>query len=241
MDAQTTSRAVARPGPGVWLEWARFVHAPRLPVERVRFGWRAVGEIGWLLLLDVLVAGLTWLAKQTGLKTPEFEVLTKQGPAVTLLVGALVLPLFEETVFRGWLVGQRRHLVIVGVIVGVVASLVAAERLFSGLAFIGAVAGATMLWVVLGWWLARRAGGAVPAWFERRFAWFYFGSALLFGLAHMSNYPLDRPWLLLPFVLPQAFAGLLFGFARVRHGMWANVALHASSNALFLGLSLSGL
>ena len=77
--------------------------------------------------------------------------------------------------------------------------------------------------------------------FERRFAWFYLGSALLFGLAHMSNYPLDRPWLLLPFVLPQAFAGLLFGFARVRHGMWANFTLHAGSNALFLALSMSGL
>jgi hypothetical protein len=245
MDAQTTSRAVARPGPGVWLEWARFVHAPRLPVERVRFGWRAVGEIGWLLLLDVLVAlplaaGLTWVARQTGLKTPEFEVLTKQGPVVTLLVGALVLPLFEETVFRGWLDGRRRHLVIVGVVIGVVASLVAVQRMLAGVALIGAIAAATMLWILFGWWLARRTGWGVPAWFARRFPWFYFGSALLFGLAHMSNYPLDRPWLLLPFVLPQAFAGLLFGFARVRHGMWANVALHTSSNALFLGLSLSG-
>ncbi|MDP9085278.1 MAG: CPBP family glutamic-type intramembrane protease [Pseudomonadota bacterium] len=245
MDAQTTSRAVARSGPGVWLDWARFVARPQLPIKRVQFGWPAVCEVGWLLLLDVMVAlplaaALTSLARQTGLKTPEFEVLTKQGPAFTLLIGALVLPLLEETLFRGWLDGRRRHLVIVGVFAALAASLFAAERFLVGMALIAALAGVTMLWIGFGRWLARRVGRTVPAWFEYNFARFYFGSALLFGLAHMSNYPPGRPWLLLPFVLPQAFAGLLFGFARVRHGMWANVALHAGSNALFLGLSLSG-
>ena len=246
MDGETTSRAVARPGPAVWGEWLRFVRTPRLPMARVRFGWAAIGEVGWLLLLDVLVAlplaaGLSWLARQTGLKTPEFEVLTRQGPVVTLLVGALLLPMVEETVFRGWLDGRRRHLVIGAVVIGMVASVAAATRLVARPgAVIATVAAATIVWVLLGWWLARGKGNRVPGWFERRFAWFYFASALLFGLAHMSNYELGRPWLLLPFVLPQAFAGLLFGFARVRHGMWANIALHAGGNALFLGLSLSG-
>ncbi|MEO6247474.1 MAG: CPBP family glutamic-type intramembrane protease [Sphingomicrobium sp.] len=246
MDEVTTSRAVARPGPGVWAEWLRYVRAPHLPTARVRFGWAAVGEIGWLLLLDVVVAlplasGLGWLAERTGLKTPDFAVLTKQGPIVTLLVGALLLPIFEEILFRGWLDGRRRHLAMVAALIGLVVSVAAGTRLLPGpRLLIGAIAGATAQWVLLGWWLARRAGPIVPGWFAGRFAWLYFGSALLFGLAHMSNYPLGRPWLLLPFVLPQAFAGLLFGFARVRHGMWANIALHSTSNALFLGLSMSG-
>ena len=47
--------------------------------------------------------------------------------------------------------------------------------------------------------------------------------------------------MLLPFVVPQTIAGLIFGFARVRYGMWANIALHGLSNALFLGLTLAGM
>lgn len=246
MDGETTSRAVARPEPAVWAEWLRFVQRPRLPATRVAFGWGALGEVGWLLLLDVVVAlplafGLTWLAGRTGLKTPQFEQLVGQGPLFTLLIGALLLPLGEEIFFRGWLDGRRRHLAIVGSVAGLVLSLFAAVQFVSsGGVLIATVAAATLLWVLLGWRVGWRAPTAVPRWFEQRFGWLYGGSALLFGLAHMSNYALDRPWLLLPFVLPQAFAGLVFGFARVRHGMWANIALHMASNALFLGLSLGG-
>ena len=246
MDAQTTSRAeVASPGPAIWLELARFVRRPRLPVRRVPFGWAAIGEIGWLLLLDVLVAlplaaVLTALAKRTGLTTPQFEVLTEQGPEVTLLVGALVLPIFEEILFRGWLSGRKRHLALTGVVLAAIGSLYIAERFLAGMALGGAVIGALLFWIVAGWWLVKRAGSGIPTWFEGAFPWLYLGTSLAFALAHMSNYDQSRPWLLLPFVIPQGVAGLIFGFARVRHGMWANIALHAAGNALFLSLALGG-
>lgn len=237
----TTSRARV-PMPDIWRAWGRFVRRPVLPVAREPFGWRSIGDVAWLLSLDIafalpLAVVLTALAKRMGIKTPEFAMLTERGVLFTLLVGALAIPLLEETVSRGWLDGRRRHLALAGMVIAAVASLVA-----------GHVAGLgtwATVFLVLGWIgiaivVGIRAENDVPAWFALGFPWLFYGSALLFGLAHLSNYDMKQPLILLPFVIPQFVGALIFGFARVRFGMWANVALHATSNALFLTLAFSG-
>jgi hypothetical protein len=51
---------------------------------------------------------------------------------------------------------------------------------------------------------------AAPAWFAGGFpVWFYL-SAVGFGLVHLSNY-LTLSWALVPMILPQLWAGLVFG------------------------------
>lgn len=230
--------------PRMWIEWARFVRRPRLPERREAFGWTALGEVGQLLGLTVaidfaLVLLLGWLSSKLGVKAPEFEQLKQFGAVGMLMLGSLGIPILEETVFRGWLTGRRRMLVFVAAIIGVALSL-AAARLMLGPAPYKVMAVLLLAWLVIGSLLIWRGGGPTPLWFARAFPILYVASALLFGLAHISNYDMSRPLLLLPFVVPQTIAGLTFGFARVRYGMWANVALHALSNALFLGLSRAG-
>ena len=231
--------------PQMWIEWVRFVRRPRLPAAREAFGGRAMAEVGQLLALVIafdfaLVVGLSWLSTRLGVKTPDFEELRKFGPVMTLLVGALALPIVEEIVFRGWLSGRRRMLVAVAVLVGFIASL-AMARLTVGPAPFKTMAVLLLAWLVVGSVLIWKSKGDAPGWFVRGFPVLYFASALLFGLAHISNYDMSRPWVLLPFLLPQTIAGLIFGFARVRYGMWANIALHGLSNMLFLGLTLVGM
>lgn len=245
MDGETTSRGgLCRFMPKVWVEWARFVSRPILPVSRRQFGARTMGEVGQLLALTiafdmVLVVGLSWLATRMGIKTPEFEELRRYGPVVTMLVGALGLPMLEELVFRGWLTGQPWMLAVVGGVIGAVLTLLA-MRTFVGPLHYSEAAIVLLVWTAAGAAILFHAKNEPPEWFGSAFPALYFASALLFGLAHISNYDLARPLLLLPFVVPQTIAGLIFGFARVRYGMWANIALHATSNALFLGLSLAG-
>ena len=249
MDGATTSRAapgrVMRFMPQMWIEWARFQRRPRLPAAREAFGGRAMADVGQLLALVIafdfaLVVGLSWLSTKLGVKTPDFEELRKFGPVMTLLVGALALPIVEEIVFRSWLSGRRRMLVAVAVLVGFIASL-ALARVFVGPAPFKTMAALLLAWLIVGPVMIWKIRGDTPGWFVRGFPLLYFASALLFGLAHISNYDMSRPWLLLPFVMPQTIAGLIFGFARVRFGMWANIALHGLSNALFLGLTIAGM
>ena len=72
--------------------------------------------------------------------------------------------------------------------------------------------------------------------FARHFAWFYFASALLFAAAHLMNYADGMTLALLPLVVPQLIAGLIFGYARVTYGLWSDMLLHMMHNGLLIGL-----
>lgn len=242
MSEPTTSVSPARRlVPVAWRDWFAFVRDPSLATPRERFGLHALSAVLWLLLLDVLVdlplaSLLGWLSKRTTLHTPQFEQLTSHGALYTLLTGALFAPLLEEILFRSWLDGKRRHIVFFLMVLLTFGAFwkfgVQQQPLLAiGAALVLLVVGAVLVW---------RAEKTVPGWFVRFFPAIFFAQAVAFAASHFSNYPLDRPWLLVPFVLPQLVAGLIFGFARVRYGMWANLLLHAGSNALFLTLVLNG-
>jgi len=72
----------------------------------------------------------------------------------------------------------------------------------------------------------------------------FYSSALLFGLAHITNYE-SRSWFLLLWVVPQTIGGLFLGFVRMRYGFWYAVFLHAFHNAwlclLLILIETSGL
>ena len=238
----TTSRGRV-PMPDVWRAWGRFVRRPVLPGQREPFGWQSIKDVVWLLSLDIafalpLAGILTALAQREGIKTPEFAMLMERGVLFTLLVGALAVPIVEEVVARGWIDGRRRHLALAGVAVAALGSLVGVHVAGLGL---GATGVLLLGWIGIAIAVGIRSGNDVPAWFTRAFPWLFYASAILFGLAHLSNYDMEEPLILLPFVIPQFVGALIFGFARVRYGMWANIALHATSNALFLSLALSGI
>lgn len=65
---------------------------------------------------------------------------------------------------------------------------------------------------------------------------FYF-QAIVFGLAHMSNFVLDSGTniLILPLlIVPQLILGLILGFARMKYGFIANLYLHAIYNGILM-------
>jgi hypothetical protein len=229
--------------PAVWRDCFSLIRSPTLEIPRERFGLAAVRSVLWLLVIMVLVdlplvTLLSWLSERATIATPQFTEFTERGLLYTLLMGAVLAPLIEEVVFRSWLDGKRRHIVfwlVVLVTFGTVYQLTNATPPKPGLAILVA-AGLLVVGAILIW----RAETSVPTWFARFFPIIFYLQAVAFAASHFGNYPLDRPVLLVPFVLPQLVAGLIFGFARVRYGMWANLTLHASSNALFLTLMLSG-
>jgi hypothetical protein len=242
MNEPTTSVSPAgRLVPKAWRDWFAFLRAPTLAIPRERFGLAVIAALLWLLVLDVavdlpLASMLGWLSKRETLETPQFGELTKNGVAYTLIMGALVAPFIEEVLFRSWLDGKRRHLVFFLMVLLTCGAfwkfgMQQQPLLAIGIAIVLLVVGAILVW---------RAETTVPAWFARFFPVIFYVQAIAFAGSHFSNYALDRPWLLVPFVLPQLVAGLIFGFARVRYGMWANLLLHAASNALFLSLTLAG-
>ncbi len=68
----------------------------------------------------------------------------------------------------------------------------------------------------------------------------FYGSAILFSVAHITNYENNLILLLLSplIVLPQFIAGLFLGYLRVRYNLILGYIMHAIHNAVLLFLAL---
>ena len=149
--------------------------------------------------------------------------------AIVVIVG----PIMEELIFRSWLNGNPRLLVLFGGIIAWIAgSNLLAQSGYSRadpvplVILIGIIAGAIVVGLVRYW------NHAAPGWFARIFPIIFWIQALLFGSVHVFNYAGDNPAALLPFVLPQTVGGLIWGYARIRYGWWSNIALHMAYNMI---------
>ncbi|KAI9130870.1 CPBP family intramembrane glutamic endopeptidase [Acaryochloris sp. CCMEE 5410] len=77
--------------------------------------------------------------------------------------------------------------------------------------------------------------------YEKWIGWFFYGSTIIFGLIHISNYQLinDSALLLAPLLVsPQVLLGVFFAFVRLRYGFWWGVFTHAFHNGLLVGQML---
>jgi len=77
--------------------------------------------------------------------------------------------------------------------------------------------------------------------YEKRIGWFFYGSALIFGLIHIPNYQLINHSVLLLaplLVSPQILLGIFFAFIRLRYGFWWCIFTHAFHNGLLVGQML---
>lgn len=216
-------------------EFAAFVRAPQYRTPQgLRGQWGA-----WAVLVALYLAGLALLGAaltlwQRAQHVPSAEAFHGYGAAVLALLVVLVAPAGEEVVFRGWLTGRPRALwlLLMTLVAAGLLALVSAHK-FETVASLGAVA--TVLPALAGWlWLQR---AAPPGWFVRQFGWWLRGSVLVFALAHLSNYPQVSP-VVLPMVLPQAWAGLVFAHVRLRLGLPASILAHAVGNGVALGCAL---
>jgi membrane protease YdiL (CAAX protease family) len=185
-----------------------------------------------VVLLAVLAPLLELWQSAMGLPSPEaFGNMPKRW-LVPLVV--LIAPVGEEIVFRGWLTGRERALWLLGCalvaagLLALVSFQVAEVPASFGVVAVGLAA-------PIGWWLLRHRG--VPRWFRSAFPVLFTLSIVVFGLAHLTNYP-RISWALLPMVLPQVWAGLVLSYARMRIGLPASMLIHAASNAAAISIAL---
>lgn len=217
---------------------ARFVVRPAYAAQPMAWGRAAALALLLVFALDLaldrLVVGMTaaWDDGASFLPTP---LVTKTALAQDVIEFLVLAPVLEELVFRGWMTGRIAALrfalygfaalLMFGVSL-VVPPEYALPAAWCGVGF--AFAG------LVHWGLTHRRDTAVPVWFTRHFAWFVWGSTVLFGLIHLGNYtPIQHPLGLL-IVLPHTIGGLLLAYVRTRLGLGAAMAHHAAYNAVVL-------
>ena len=244
MDGQPTRGGWAAHAPAAWQGFFGFLRYPALPDRAHGIGVAGLGTVARLFALDLLLMTLLigGIATLTvfGFELPEHALEGLELEPVLLAFVLIGAPLGEEIVFRGWLSGRPGHVfALVALIGGGALAFTATSGLSApadGFAALALLLAAVALAPGLLWGFRRRPAWA---WFQRRFRWFYFASALAFASIHLFNFAEGATVLLLPLTLPQFVLGLILGYLRVNHGLWASVLLHALHNAVFIGLVLA--
>ena len=201
-----------------------------------REGLRLLGVAYAASLLLILPAGAASLALHLSVVRSNLLMqspLLRSPLALLLIAFAAVM---EECVFRGFLSARRFGVALLwmalpffGVLVAVRLLHVTPDLTQRLLAFAAAFVIGYLAWPLY--------GQATATFIERHFRALVWFSALVFGLAHVSNYQSDAqsPWWIHPlFVLPQMGLGLLLAYARIRYGLLGSIVLHFLFDALLV-------
>ncbi len=239
MDGRSSSRVVANVG-GVWREFFDFLRNPRLPAERIAFGRTAVGQVGILLLLDLIVAFLFFAivltVESTGVELPQ-PIEEDWTVFQTILLVVILAPPIEELIFRAGLSGRTWAVALslspwlfVAVLIAITliqGPMEVATGVMLGLVWIAATA------IVMAF---QRDGRLVSDSYRRLFPYAFWISSGLFGFMHVFNYDDPMRLAVLLMVIPQFTGGMILGYVRVHYGMWANITQHAVFNAIAVAL-----
>jgi len=240
MSALATSLPPARTSREEWAAVRAFLARPRLPKRTAPLPLGVIGVLR-LYLLDVIlmisIAIIASIVVLAGFEIPKSSLeemaLTPAWIAV-IIIGA---PISEELMFRSWLSGKPGHLVAGGsVIAGLVLLPVLVAQGQTGSYIALGVLAALVLGSAYALWRWRAAPPL--RWFGAFFPVIFWMVAIAFALIHLVNYEAAGLITLLPLVVPQFVAGTLFGYARVRYGLWSSIVLHALHNATAVGAML---
>lgn len=189
------------------------------PRERQPLGWVVLFVVIHLLaiLLLQLVLSSEWMQDKVYDVNDSrlFDMIAEVPPGYFLLAAVVLAPLWEEVAFRLWMNVKSWTVPIF--------TTVASFFLVSVFSQLAAwlVAGVVLVLTLLN--LVR-----VKDHISRHFQYWFYGSAVIFGLIHLGNYQLTVA--AIPFTLPQMIAGLAIGFMRIQRGFWSGVLVHALWN-----------
>lgn len=242
MHGQSSSR-VALNLFAVWREFFDSLRNVRLPDQQITFGRQAVAQVGALLLLDWAIVFLFVIAAlavaSTGIEMPQ-PIDDDWTTAETILFVVVLGPPLEELIFRVWLTGERRAVIMF------VSPWLLLAVLFAAFFLTGPLEMRTILLLSLGWIVSTIAIMAyhwrdrfVSQGFRRRFPVAFWLTSVLFGLSHIFNFeePISIAAVLM--IIPQFSGGLILGYVRVKYGMWSNITQHVTHNTAALALYYS--
>lgn len=236
MNVDITSLSQAKSASEEWRRYVAFLRRPVLPDRSSGWSGGSLRATLRMFELDVLAMGalgiVALIAVAAGFVPPGNALSELAWNAQTVALIVIAAPLLEELFFRGWLSGRPGAVAsVLALFAGlmVAGSLIGSEadpshQAFAGLLAIVALIAGLVLAVMLG----RRP---TMRWFQRLFPLFFWLSTVSFALVHLLNYAEGALAVLLPLVLPQFISGSIFGYARVRYGLWSSILLHVLHNA----------
>ncbi|MBA4492382.1 CPBP family glutamic-type intramembrane protease [Paracoccus sp. S1E-3] len=223
---------------GIYAELWAYLRRPYWMESRRPWDGMVLRQLFWLFLLDValmvvsvlVVSGYTLVLTRLNLPLPGFSDDGMGDPRLLLISAVIIAPLAEEFLFRSWLKGTPRYLlVLAGLFLASFLSRIGegprAEMIQQWLLILAGIVAVLILW---------RGGRQPVPFFQRHFVWFFWLSSASFALVHWSNYDEGTSATVIPMLLPQFVAGVNWAFARMRFGLRASILLHAVANGILV-------
>ncbi len=148
-----------------------------------------------------------------------------------MIVNLTLAPIYEEIVFRSLLRFKKENIILFVTIVPILIVIAAF------ISKIGAVFFLSILLLIIVSLLLTFKRNKIQQFLSSNFKYFFYGTALLFGLLHASNFS-GNIYLILIFspILggPQIVLGLILGYIRMKNGLVYSVFFHMLVNSLFI-------
>ncbi len=146
-----------------------------------------------------------------------------------ILFSVVMAPLLEELIFR---LPLRLSVLNFSLSLGLLGMMILGPGSLIGNLLLGALISLGLIQI-----MGRGRGvegKAVGSLYSRSFKGIFYGSALLFGIVHLTNYlGLEGPWFLAPLlVVPQCVIGVFLGYIRLRYGLIWAILSHSFHNLI---------
>lgn len=235
-------------GKNVWQiipDFVDFLKRPYVPVHidtiNIVAALQLIFLLGMTMLVTLILAVLLVEPYRQANDIAPPNITSLDMPISQLFLLTVVLaPLAEELLFRSWLRMTKRGLIAAFVIL----LIIGGYWLFSSYAS-NSVTFVILVSVWTNWMIFELYFGLKKNWYDDRaiakyyYPIIFYGSALIFGLVHISNYEHDGFIILLPLIITQFLTGLVLGYTRVRYGLSAAIIFHALHNGLLISFAYS--
>lgn len=154
-----------------------------------------------------------------------------------ILVVVVSGPILEESLFRSWLRFKKGSVILFLIVLFIVSallfyhSLLPKGRLFDDIMVVAQLTVFVGLIVLLKFIGRSR----IEAFIISRFKYFFYGTTIVFGLLHATNY-VGNPWIILVFApilgAPQLIVGSMLGYIRMKHGLVYSMMFHMFFNLM---------
>ncbi len=174
-----------------------------------------------IILIGIVIALIT---KEFHIKINEFKLSTHFK---TILVGVIIVPFYEEILFRSLLKFKKANITLFIATIVVFIVIAAVNLKIKSIIFFSAL----LLGFLSMLFVFKRI--RLESFLSSKFKFFFYASALLFGLLHAFNFS-GNIYLILAFspILggPQIVLGLILGYIRMKNGLVYSILFHMIVN-----------
>ncbi len=168
------------------------------------------------------------LTKEFHIKNNDLNLSTS---VLTFITVVILAPIYEEIIFRSLLKFKKNNIILFCTIVPILIGIAAI------ISKIGAVIFLSLLLLIIVSLLLAFKRNKIEIFLSSKFKYFFYGTALLFGLLHGSNFT-GNIYLILAFspILggPQIVLGLILGYIRMKNGLIYSILFHMLVNSVFI-------